>query len=115
MVGWSLLLGVAAIAGFPPFGVFVSEFLLLTATMQAQPWFTLALLTGLAVAFAGLFRHLHPMVYGTAPQGQAPVQANMLPVAVHLVLVLWLGLSIPAFLASWLDVATGLITGAHLL
>ena len=115
MVGWSLLLGVAAIAGFPPFGVFVSEFLLLTATMQAQPWFTLALLTGLAVAFAGLFRHLHPMVSGTAPQGQAPVQANMLPVAVHLVLVLWLGLSIPAFLASWLDVATGLITGAHLL
>ncbi len=39
-VGWSLLLGVVAIAGFPPFGVFMSEFLLLTATMQSQPWFT---------------------------------------------------------------------------
>ncbi len=114
-VGWSLLLGVAAIAGFPPFGVFTSEFLLLTATMKAQPWLTLALLSGLAVAFAGLFRHLHPMVYGNAPEGQVPVQANMVPIAVHLGLVLWLGLAIPGYLAHWLDRATQLITGSHLL
>jgi len=114
-VGWGLLLGVAAIAGFPPFGVFTSEFLLLTATMKTQPWFTLALLVGLAVAFAGLFRHLHPMVYGAVPEGQQPVQANMVPVMVHLGLVLWLGISIPVFLARWLDRATQLITGVHLL
>ncbi len=114
-IGWSLLFGVVAIAGFPPFGVFTSEFLLLTATMQSQPWFTVALVSGLAVAFAGLFRHLHPMVYGAAPEGQQPVQANMLPVLLHLGLVLWLGLSIPDFLATWLDRATGLITGTRLL
>ena len=114
-VGWSLLIGVVAIAGFPPFGVFTSEFLLLTATMQAQPWFTIPLLTGLVVAFAGLFRHLHPMVYGAAPPGQRPVAANMLPVLTHLGLVLWLGLSIPPFLTRWLDRATELITGTHLL
>ncbi len=114
-VGWSLLIAVAAIAGFPPFGVFTSEFLLLTATMQSQPWLTVALLVGLAVAFAGLFRHLHPMVYGAAPQGQRPVSANMLPVLVHLGLVLWLGLSVPDFLARWLDRATQLITGGNLL
>ncbi|MBD3815131.1 MAG: hydrogenase 4 subunit F [Halothiobacillus sp.] len=114
-VGWGLLIGVAAIAGFPPFGVFTSEFLLLTATMQSQPWFTVILVTGLAIAFAGLFRHLHPMVYGPAPEGQQPVDANMLPVIVHLGLVLWLGLSIPVFLAQWLDRATQLISGAHLL
>lgn len=114
-VGWGLLIAVAAIAGFPPFGVFTSEFLLLTATMQSQPWFTVALLLGLAVAFAGLFRHLHPMVYGAAPQGQEPVPANMIPVIIHLGLVLWLGLSIPGFLARWLDRATGLIAGVHLL
>jgi hydrogenase-4 component F len=114
-VGWSLLIAVAAIAGFPPFGVFTSEFLVLSATMQSWPWLTVALLTGLAVAFAGLFRHLHPMVYGSAPEGQGPVAANMVPVVVHLGLVLWLGLSIPAFLAQWLDRATQLITGGHLL
>jgi hydrogenase-4 component F len=114
-VGWGLLFGVAAIAGFPPFGVFTSEFLLLTATMQSQPWFTVALLAGLAIAFAGLFRHLHPMVYGPVPEGQQPVRANMLPVIIHMGLVLWLGLSIPVFLSAWLDRATELITGAHLL
>jgi len=55
------------------------------------------------------------MVYGPVPEGQQPVSANMLPVAVHLGLVLWLGLSIPDFLARWLDRATELITGVHLL
>jgi len=114
-VGWGLLIGTAAIAGFPPFGVFVSEFLLLIATMKAQPWLTLPLLMGLAVAFAGLFRHLHPIVYGDAPEGQNPVQANMWPVAVQLMLVLWLGLAIPAFLARWFDQATLLISGEGLL
>jgi hydrogenase-4 component F len=114
-VGWGLLLGVAAIAGFPPFGVFTSEFLVLTATMQSQPWFTLALLIGLVVAFAGLFRHVHPMVYGAPPPGQQPVPANMLPVLLHLGLVLWLGIAIPLYLAHWLDRATQLIAGAHLL
>ncbi len=114
-VGWGLLLGVAAIAGFPPFGVFTSEFLILTATMQSWPWLTTLLLTGLAVAFAGLFRHLHPMVYGAAPEGQAAVKANMIPVLVHLGMVLWLGLAIPVALSHWLDQATRLISGSGLL
>lgn len=114
-VGWSLLIGTTAIAGFPPFGVFTSEFLLLTATMQAKPWLTLPLLIGFAIAFAGLFRHLHPMVYGEVPEGQVAVKANMWPVAFQLALVLWLGLSIPEFLSRWFDQATQLISGSHLL
>ena len=114
-VGWALLIGVAAIAGFPPFGVFTSEFLMLIATMDAQPWLTVALVGGIAVAFAGLFRHLQPMVYGAVPEGQKPVSANMLPVFIHLGLVLWLGLSIPDVLSQWLDRVTELITGVHLL
>jgi hydrogenase-4 component F len=114
-VGWGLLIGTAAIAGFPPFGVFMSEFLVLTATMQSWPWLTLLLLSGLAIAFAGLFRNIHPMVYGAVPEGQVAVKANMVPVAVHLLLVLWLGLSIPFFLANWFDQATLLITGSHFL
>lgn len=114
-VGWGLLIGVVAISGFPPFGVFTSEFLLLSATMQYWPWLTPILLTGLVIAFAGLFRHLQPMVYGAAPIEQRAVRANMLPVALHLGLVLWLGLAIPGFLSRWLDQATQLIAGSHLL
>jgi hydrogenase-4 component F len=110
-VGWGLLIGTIAIAGFPPFGVFTSEFLLLTATMKSWPWLAIPLLVGFGVAFAGLFRHVHPMVYGEPPEGQVPVRANMLPVMVHLALVLWLGLSIPSFLARWFEQATVLISG----
>jgi hydrogenase-4 component F len=111
-IGWGLLVGAVAIAGFPPFGVFTSEFLLLSATMQSWPWLAVPLLAGFGVAFAGLFRHLHPMVFGEPPPGREPVHANMLPVAFHLALVLWLGLSIPRFLADWFSQATLLISGA---
>lgn len=114
-VGWGLLVGTLAIAGFPPFGVFLSEFLVLTATMQAWPWLTMPLLVGLTVAFAGLFRHLQPMVFGACPPGQAPIRVSMAPVVVHLAIVLWLGLSMPAFLARWFDDATRLISGSGLL
>ncbi len=110
-VGWGLLVGTLAIAGFPPFGVFVSEFLVLVATMESYPWLALPLLLGLAIAFGGLFRHLHPIVFGRKPEGQKPVQANMMPVFAHLALVLLLGLAIPGVLADWFDHAAQLISG----
>ena len=113
-VGWGLLIGTTAIAGFPPFGVFTSEFLLLTATMKHFPWITLPLLIGFGIAFAGLFRKVQPMVYGDRPEGQNTVSANMLPVMVHLLLVLWLGLIIPGVLYHWFDQATALISGGAL-
>ncbi len=111
-VGWGLLIGTVAIAGFPPFGVFTSEFLVLTATLKSWPWLTVPLLVGLAIAFAGLFRHIHPMVYGDAPEGQMPVRANMIPVMVQLAFVLWLGIAIPVFLSKWFEQATVLISGS---
>jgi hydrogenase-4 component F len=114
-VGWTFLLGTVAIAGFPPFGVFTSEFLLFTATIKAIPWLVMPLLIGLAVAFAGLFRHVQPMVFGEPPEGQLPVKANMVPIIFHLFLVLWLGISIPDILANWLDQATIMVVGKGLL
>jgi hydrogenase-4 component F len=111
-VGWGLLIGTVAIAGFPPFGVFTSEFLVLTATVHDYPWLTPLLLIGIAIAFAGLFRHLHPMVYGPVPKGQQAIQANLWPVMAHLALVLWLGLAIPGVLSDWFNQATLLIAGS---
>lgn len=110
-IGWGLLIGTIAIAGFPPFGVFTSEFLVLLSTMRSYPWLTPLLLIGIGIAFAGLFRHIQPMVYGDKPDGQMPVQANLWPVMIHLAVVLWLGLAIPGFLANWFSQATILISG----
>ncbi|MDD5411945.1 MAG: hydrogenase 4 subunit F [Methylobacter sp.] len=111
-IGWGLLIGTISIAGFPPFGVFTSEFLVLLATMHSYPWLTPLLLLGIGIAFAGLFRHIQPMVYGDKPEGQLPVKANLWPVMIHLALVLWMGLAIPGFLANWFSQATILISGS---
>ena len=115
LVGGGLLIATAAIAGVPPFGVFTSEFLLLSATLEHWPWLSVMLLAGLGVAFAGLFRQVQPMVFGEIPEGQKPVRANMIPVFVHLALVLFLGLAIPDMLARWFDQATRLISGGGVL
>lgn len=113
-VGWGLLIGTLAIAGFPPFGVFTSEFLVLLATMHEYPWLTPFLLLGIGIAFAGLFRHVQPMVYGVKPEGKMAIKANLIPVMVHLGLALWLGLAIPHFLSDWFSQATLLISGSAL-
>ena len=54
-VGWGLMLGALAILGIPPFGVFASEFLILTTAMHEHPWATPFLLVSLGVAFAAIF------------------------------------------------------------
>lgn len=113
-VGWGLLIGTVAIAGFPPFGVFTSEFLVLLATMHEYPWLTPLLLLGIGIAFAGLFRHIQPMVYGEKPENQRAIKVNLIPVMVHLGLALWLGLAIPHFLSDWFSQATLLISGSAL-
>lgn len=111
-IGWTLLIGTIAIAGFPPFGVFTSEFLVLTATLEQFPWIAPFLLIGVGIAFAGLFRYIQPVVYGPAPVGHTPVKANLWPVFTHLALVLWLGLGVPSLLAHWFGQATQAISGS---
>lgn len=115
VVGWCFLIGTVAIAGFPPFGIFTSEFLLFTATMKSFPWLVIPLLSGLVIAMAGLFRHVQRMVYGDPPIGQVAVVANMWPVILHLLLVLWLGIAIPGVLVDWLDQATIMVVGKGVL
>jgi hydrogenase-4 component F len=80
--------------------------------MQQFPWLTPLLLIGIGIAFAGLFRYIQPVVYGAVPEGQHPISANLWPVAVHLILVLWMGLSIPGVLSNWFDQATQTIAGS---
>ena len=110
-VGWGLMLGSLAILGVPPFGVFASEFLILTTAMHAQPWATPILLGALAVAFAGIFSKVQPMVFGETSGRRLPHPPALLPVFAHLAIVLMLGLYIPPYLAEWYRAAAHLIGG----
>jgi hydrogenase-4 component F len=109
LVGWGLMFGVMAIAGMPPFGVFTSEFLILTATIKDAPWLTPFLLLGLGVAFAALFRRVQPMVAGDVPPHQKPMKAAHVPVILHMALVLMLGIYMPGFLNNWFHTAVELL------
>jgi len=109
LVGWGFMFGVMAIVGLPPFGVFTSEFLILTATIKDAPWMAPFLLLGLGVAFAALFRHVQPMVAGDIPPWQHSLKAAHVPVLLHLVLVFVLGLYMPPFLNDWFRMTVELL------
>lgn len=109
VVGWSFLLGVMALVGLPPFGLFTSEFLILTATIKEAPLLTPILLLGLGVAFAALFRKVQSMVSGAVPPWAVPLRAAHLPVVLHMALVLLLGLYLPPFLSDWFHLAARLL------
>jgi hydrogenase-4 component F len=110
-VGWGLMLGSLAILGLPPFGVFASEFLILTTAMREQPWATPILLLALGVAFAAIFGKVQPMVFGETTARRLPHPPALLPVFVHLAIVLMLGLYVPPYLADWYREAALLIGG----
>ena len=70
VLGWSLVVGVVAIVGMPPFGIFMSEFLIVTSTFAREPLLALALVGGLLVAFGALV--LAPAGTGFRRAGGAP-------------------------------------------
>ena len=110
-VGWGMMLGSIAILGIPPFGVFASEFLILTTAMREQPWATPFLLLALGVAFASVFSRVLPMVFGETtvrPLAHAPA---LLPVFTHLALALMLGLYVPPYLIGWYTQAARMLGG----
>ena len=110
-VGWGLMMGSLAILGMPPFGVFASEFLILTTAMKQQPWATPILLLALGVAFAAIFGRVQPMVFGETTAKRLPHPPALLPVFAHLGLVLILGVYIPPYLSDWYRAAARLLGG----
>ena len=108
-IGWGLVLGSVAILGMPPFGVFTSEFIILTSAMRDHPWATPFLLAALGVAFASIFSKVQPMVFGETTLPRLPHPPALVPVFTHLALVLMFGLYIPPFLADWYREAARLI------
>ena len=109
-VGWGLMLGSLAILGMPPFGVFASEFLIITSAMHDYPWTTPFLLTALGIAFAAIFGRVQPMVYGQTSAKALPHTPALIPVFLHLLLVLILGLYMPPYLANWYRQAAALLS-----
>jgi hydrogenase-4 component F len=95
-----LAAGVIAISGLPPFGAFMSEFLILTSTFAREPLLALAVAFGLLVAFGALLLRLQNVLFGAPSEPAHQVNASPAPLIVHLSLVLIAGLYLPAALVA---------------
>jgi hydrogenase-4 component F len=95
VLGWGLVLGVVAIAGLPPLGIFMSEFLVVSSTFARQPWLATILVLGILVALGGLFLRLNTVAFGEPHGPSAPAQASYVPMFAHLAIVFMAGIYIP--------------------
>lgn len=101
LLGWGLVVGVVAIAGMPPLGIFMSEFLVVSSTFAREPLLALPLVVGLLVAFGALLLRVHGLAFGEPTGSSEPVQASYLPMIGHLGLVLMAGIYLPPPLVAW--------------
>ena len=108
-LGWSLVLGVVAIAGLPPLGIFMSEFLVVSSTFARQPLFAIPLVGGLLVAFGALILRVTGLAFGEPIGSTAPAKASYLPMIAHLTLVFAAGIYLPPPLVVWFEHVAGLL------
>ncbi|MEW5964581.1 MAG: hydrogenase 4 subunit F [Pseudomonadota bacterium] len=101
VLGWGLVVGVLAIAGLPPFGIFMSEFLLITSTFAREPILAVVLAMGILLALGALLQKLNQLAFGEPKGSFGPVEASYFPMLAHFILVLIGGLFLPTVIVSW--------------
>ena len=109
VLGWGLVLGVVAIAGLPPLGIFMSEFLVVSSTFARAPLLALVLVFGLLVGLAGLFLRLNSIAFGEPRGPIGKTHASYVPMFAHLALVLGAGIYLPPALVTWFQNVAGLL------
>lgn len=113
-----LIVGLFAVTGSPPFGMFISEFTILSGAIgEHYPWVAATVIGLLAVIFVGIAAMILEMVYGAPVADPAPGprtgERNWLVVApaALAVLVLLLGLYLPPALGAALSSAATTLGG----
>jgi hydrogenase-4 component F len=101
LLGWSLVLGVIAISGLPPLGIFMSEFLVVSSTIAREPLLAVPLVVGLLIALGALIMRLNGLAFGDPVGSAAPAKASYAPMLAHLTLVLAAGFYLPPPLVAW--------------
>jgi hydrogenase-4 component F len=108
-LGWSLVMGVIAIAGLPPLGIFTSEFLVVSSTFARAPLLALPLVAAILIAFGALLLRLNGLAFGEVRGSTAPAEASYVPMFLHFGLVLAAGIYLPAPLVAWFQHVSGML------
>ena len=101
VLGWGLTLGVVAIVGLPPMGIFMTEFLIVTSTFAREPVLAVVLGLGILLALGALLLRLNSLAFGEPYGSNEPSRASFVPVFAHLALVLGAGIWLPPALVAW--------------
>jgi len=101
LLGWGLVLGVVAIAGLPPLGIFMSEFLVVSSTVAREPLLAVPLVGGILVGFGALMLRLSGLAFGEPTGPSDPAKASYVPMYLHLGLVFVAGFYLPPMLVAW--------------
>lgn len=111
--GTALIVGMLAIVGMPPFGLFVSEFAILTQAFSQGRYFTATLmLIAISVVFGALLYHFQRMLVGhseSAPAKPRLLASEIAPMSVCAGSLLALGIGIPQALNQLLRGAIGVL------
>ena len=109
----AFILGGLAIVGLPPFGLFVSEFMILTQAFATAHYFiAVLLLAALSVVFGALLYHFQYMLGGEIeqpPRKPTLVVSDFAAMAVCVMGLLVLGIRIPAGLSAVLNGAMAVL------
>jgi hydrogenase-4 component F len=100
LTGGAFLAGTLALIGLPPFGPFISEFIIFRAGFDSGArWIAATGVALLAIVFAGMLASLNQMLYGLPPEklerGDV-LRWPLAPLAVNFALLLVLGLTLPS-------------------
>lgn len=116
ITGVAFVLGVFAIIGMPPFGIFMSEFNTVVAAIFSKKYIiTALLLIFMAVVFAGFIKQLSKMFYGrnANPEVKKGELDRIGPTVLIILLciTIFVGIYIPDSFKSVLDASTDIILG----
>jgi hydrogenase-4 component F len=100
VLGWGLVLGVVAIAGLPPLGIFMSEFLVVSSTFARSPWLAVLLTFAILIALGGLFLRLNTIAFGEPSGPVKPAQSSYVPMFAHFAIVFVAGIYLPSGLVA---------------
>jgi hydrogenase-4 component F len=105
LVGGAMLLATLALAGLPPFGLFISEILIASGAYDERPWIAYVFLGLLAVAFAALVYQVFRMVFGEPKETGVPmtpvcIRFTAVALVANLAAMVYIGLYMPGFLRA---------------
>jgi hydrogenase-4 component F len=117
VTGTLLLIGGLALTGSPPFGVFISEFSILSAGFsQGYTIAAIVMIVLIALIFIGLIFYLNGMVFGKSDANVKPGEVSYLSIlamCLSVLLVVGLGIYIPAPLNTLLHQAAAVLGGTN--